>query len=198
MDLVQTIAVASGLAWGSGFRLYAVVFAAGILSHFGHLHLPGSLAVLANPWVLTGAGIMLLAEFIADKIPVFDSAWDAIHTFIRIPAGAILAALALGEHDPALITVASLVGGTLAAGTHFTKAGTRALVNTSPEPFSNWASSVGEDIAAPVGLYIAFMHPLAFLVLLGVFVLCLGWLLPKLWRFIRRLWSPKRGVRTVS
>ena len=189
MDSLQTVALAGGLAWASGMRLYAVVFLAGLLGRLEYLHLPASLQVLENPWVLGLSGVLLLVEFLADKIPVVDSLWDSVHSFIRIPAGALLAALALGDHDPTWMVVAGLLGGTLSAGTHALKAGSRALINTSPEPFSNIATSLGEDVLVGSGLAVAIFHPLLFLVLLGLFILLLIWLLPKLWRGARSLFG---------
>lgn len=198
MDIVQSVALAGGLAWASGMRLYAVLFAAGMLSRLGHVELPAALQVLENPLVLGVAGFMLLAEFLADKIPAVDSLWDGVQTFIRIPAGALLAALALGDHDPALMVAAGLFGGTLTAGTHVAKAGGRALINTSPEPFSNVATSFGEDALVATGLFMAFQHPATFLVLLGVFVLLLIWLLPKLFRGVRLIFGRLFGGRASA
>lgn len=189
MDIVQSVALAGGLAWASGMRLYAVLFTAGMLGRFGYLQLPQSLQVLENPLVLGVAGTMLLIEFLADKIPAVDSAWDAIQTFIRIPAGALLAALAMGDHDPALMIAAGLLGGTLTAGTHAAKAGSRALINTSPEPLSNITASFGEEALVASGLFTAFHYPVLFLVLLGVFVLLLLWLLPKVFRGVRLIFG---------
>lgn len=194
MDHVQTLALAGGLAWGSGMRLYAVVFAAGMLARHGWLDLPASLQVLEHPLVLGVAGVMLGVEFLADKIPVVDSVWDAVHTFIRVPAGAILAALALGDHDPSLMVAAGLLGGVLTAGTHAAKAASRALINASPEPFSNVGASLGEDATVLAGLYAAFLHPLPFLILLGVFVLLLLWLLPRLVRGIALVFGRMLGL----
>ncbi len=185
MDLLQSVALAGGLAWGSGMRLYAVLFAAGLLSHLGYLDLPVALQVLENPLVMGTAGLMLAIEFFADKFPAIDSLWDAVHTFIRIPAGAVLAALAMGDHDPAVMVTAGLLGGTLAAGTHVAKAGSRALINASPEPFSNIAASFGEDTLMAGGLFAAIFHPAVFLALLAVFIVLLVWLLPKVFRGIR-------------
>lgn len=185
MDIVQSVALAGGLAWASGMRLYAVLFTAGMLGRFGYLQLPQTLQVLENPLVLGVAGTMLLIEFLADKIPAVDSFWDSVQTFIRIPAGALLAALAMGDHDPALMIAAGLLGGTLTAGTHAAKAGSRALINTSPEPLSNVTASLGEEALVASGLFTAFHYPVLFLVLLGVFVLLLLWLLPRLFRGIR-------------
>lgn len=185
MDVVQSVALAGGMAWGSGLRLYAVLFAAGLLGRLGYLTLPTGLSVLEHPWVMGAAGVMLVIEFLADKIPAVDSVWDAVHSFIRIPAGAVLAAMALGEHDPTIMTVAAILGGTLAAGTHAAKAGSRALINTSPEPVSNIAASFSEEAVLAGGLFTAIQYPGAFLVMLGLFVLLLIWLLPKLWRGVR-------------
>jgi len=197
MDMLQSLALAGGMAWASGMRLYAALFAAGLLGRLGYLHLPSGLQVLENPWVLGITAILLLVEFLADKIPIVDSVWDSVQTFIRIPAGALLAALALGDHDPVLMVVAGLLGGTLTAGTHALKAGSRALINTSPEPFSNIATSLREDALVPTGLAIAVFHPLLFLILLGFFVLLLIWLLPKILRGARSIlggiFGRKRG-----
>lgn len=187
MDPVAQIALAGGLAWASGIRLYAVVFLAGLLGRYGWLALPGHLAVLQEPVVLAVAGVMLVAEFVADKVPAFDSAWDAVHTFIRVPAGAVLAAAALGELDPAWVAVAAIVGGTIASTAHATKAGSRALINASPEPFSNWTASFAEDLAVPVGFWLAVQYPVLFLGLLVAFLALAAWLLPKLWRGVRAL-----------
>lgn len=187
MDLVAQIALAGGLAWASGIRLYAVVFLAGWLGRLGFLALPEHLLVLQHPVVLGVAGIMGVAEFVADKVPAFDSVWDGVHTFIRIPAGALLAAAALGNMDPVWVTAAALIGGTIASTAHATKAGGRALVNASPEPFSNWTASFAEDLAVPVGLWLAIQYPVLFLGLLVAFLALAAWLLPKLWRGLRSL-----------
>jgi hypothetical protein len=187
MDIAGTVAAAAGLAWASGLRLYAVLLIAGLAGRLGYVDLPGGLDVLENPVVLAAAGFMFAVEFLADKVPAFDSLWDGVHTFIRIPAGAVLAALALGGQDPAIVTAAAILGGTLAAGTHAAKAGGRLMVNASPEPVSNWMASLGEDIVVPAGLLTAFFHPWVFLAALAVFVLLLAWLLPRLWRGARKL-----------
>jgi hypothetical protein len=196
--MLQSVALAGGMAWASGMRLYAALFAAGLLGRLGYLQLPSGLQVLENPWVLGITAILLLVEFLADKIPIVDSVWDSVQTFIRLPAGALLAALALGDHDPALMVVGALLGGTLTAGTHALKAGSRALINTSPEPFSNIATSLGEDALVPSGLAIAVFHPLLFLILLGLFVLLLIWLLPKIFRGARTLLSTIFGRRRTG
>jgi hypothetical protein len=182
MDWLHQIALGAGLAWASGIRLYAALLTAGALAHFGWLELPPALEVLKHPLVIGAAGVMALGEFVADKVPAFDSAWDALHTFIRVPAGAFLAAAALGQADPVWIAVAAILGGAIASGTHLTKAGTRALINASPEPISNWTASVGEDLAVPVGLLTAIKLPLVFLALLALFLVAAVWMLPKLFR----------------
>jgi len=188
MDLIQSVALAAGLAWGSGMRLYAVLFLAGLMARLGYVELPPGLALLTHPAVLGASGFMFCIEFFADKVPGFDTLWDAAHTFIRIPAGALLAALALADQDPALIFAAAILGGSLTSAVHFAKAGSRALINTSPEPFSNWTASFGEEALLLGGLWAAFAHPLAFLAGLALFLLAALWLLPKIWRGLRLVW----------
>lgn len=187
MDLIQTIALSAGLAWASGLRLYLVVFLAGVMSHFGYLQLPETLSLLTNPLVIGVAAIMAFAELIADKIPAFDSLWDSFQTFIRIPAGALLAAFALGDVDPSWMLAAGLLGGTITAGTHFAKAGSRLAINTSPEPFSNWLASFGEEGMVLGGLWAMLASPMLFLGLLAVFLILAGFLLVRLWGFLGRL-----------
>jgi Domain of unknown function (DUF4126) len=184
-NIVQTVAVAAGLGWASGMRLYAVLFFVGLLGKFGYIALPEHLSVLTHPWVLGASGFMFAVEFLADKIPAVDSVWDALHTFIRIPAGAILAAAALGDVSTPLMLAAGILGGTLASGSHFTKAGSRAVINTSPEPFSNWAASFSEDALTAGGLWTAFQYPIVFLIALVLFIAIALWLLPKIWRRAR-------------
>lgn len=193
MDQLQQVAIAAGLAWASGIRLYAAVFIVGVLGRVGWIHLPSDLLVLEHDWVLAAAAVMLVAEFLADKVPGFDSVWDAVHTFIRIPIGALLAWGAMGDSTPALQMTAALLGGAITGGTHFAKAGTRAAINTSPEPFSNWTASFGEDGMLLAGLWIAFHHPLVFLVLLALFFALVIWLVPRLLRFLVRLWRRLSG-----
>ncbi len=188
LNILQTVALASLLAWASGLRLYLLVFALGLAARYEIIALPPGLEVLSHPYVITAAGILLAVEFLADKVPGVDTAWDAIHTFIRIPAGAFLAAGATGDTLTALTVAAGLLGGTITAGTHFTKAGSRAAINTSPEPFSNWAASFTEEAMVLGGIWIAFQHPVVFLVALALFIALAIWLLPKLWRFLRGIW----------
>ena len=189
MDLLQQVALGAGLSWASGIRLYAVLFLAGLLSRLGWVDLPAGLQLLNHDWVLGASGLMLAVEFFADKVPMLDSLWDAVHTFIRIPAGALLAVGAMGQLDPALTAVAAILGGTIATGSHLAKAGSRALINTSPEPFTNWGASLAEDLMVPAGLLVALKFPLVFLGLLGVFLILAIWLVPKLWRGLRRMFS---------
>lgn len=185
--LVSTIAVTLGVGWASGINLYATILTLGFLHNAGYMSLPPSLAICADPLVMAAAGFMYCTEFFADKIPGVDSGWDMVHTFIRIPAGAALAAAAVGDVSPAVQVAAGLVGGTLAAGTHALKAGGRVLINTSPEPFSNWTASVLEDLTVVAALWTALQHPWLFLAALAVFVLLAIWLLPKIWYAVRGL-----------
>jgi len=171
------LAMSAAMAWGAGLRLYLVVFVVGLLGKLGYVPLPDALKVLASPLVLGAAGFMTFVEFFADKIPWLDSVWDAAHTFLRIPAGAALAAGMLGESGDGVAMAAAIIGGTLTAGTHFGKAGTRAAVNASPEPFSNIGVSLVEDTMVAGGLALALANPIIFLVLLLVFVLALVLLL---------------------
>lgn len=186
-QVLHTVALTSLLAWASGIRLYLVVFAVGLAGYLGYIELPAGLQVLQHPWVIGAAGFLLLMEFIVDKVPGIDSVWDAVHTFIRIPAGALLAAGATGDTFGALTVAAGLLGGTITAGTHFAKAGGRALINASPEPFSNWGASFTEDTLVLAGIWFAFKYPLVFLIGLAVFVALVIWLLPKLWRSIKAM-----------
>lgn len=188
MDALQIISLALGAAWASGVNIYTVVLLLDGLGAFGIIDLPGELDILSNPAILITAGIIYIVEFFADKIPGVDSLWDAAHTFIRIPAGALLAAGAVTEiGEPYQVAAALLLGGTVAAGSHATKAGARAAINASPEPFTNWAASIAEDVMVVGGLSLALFHPMVFFgffLLFGVFAI---WLLPKLWRILRRL-----------
>ncbi len=192
-QMLHTVALASVLAWASGLRLYLVICAVGFAGQLGYVDLPAGLKVLQHPWVLAASGFMLFMEFFVDKIPGLDSAWDAVHTFIRIPAGALLAAGATGDTLSALTVAAGLLGGTITAGTHFTKAGGRAMINASPEPFSNWAASLTEDAMVPAGIWMAFVHPFVFLAGLAVFLALMIWLLPRLWRGLAAMWRFATG-----
>ncbi|HEX6634904.1 MAG TPA: DUF4126 domain-containing protein [Usitatibacter sp.] len=194
LDLLRIAAIFSLVAWASGLRLYLVVFALGLAGYNGWVELPEGLRVLQHPYVIGAAGLMLFLEFFADKVPWIDSAWDQVHTFIRIPAGALLAAGATGDTVSAMTIAAGILGGTITAGTHFAKTGGRLALNTSPEPFTNWAASLTEDAAVVGATWLAFAHPIVFLALFAIFIALLAWLLPKLWRFVasvfRRLRRP--------
>ena len=186
-DVWQLVALAAAIGWASGIRLYAVLFLLGGLGYLHWIELPGGLALLAHPWVLAASGFMCFVEFLADKIPGVDTLWDTVHTFVRIPAGAALAASVFGASPPAATLAAAILGGTLAAGSHFAKAGSRAAINLSPEPFSNWAASFGEELAVGTVLWLAFAYPIAALFVLALLVALMVWLIPKVWRFLAAL-----------
>ncbi len=188
-QIIRTIALTMGVGWASGLNLYAAILMLGILGSTGNIVLPPELQILTSPIVIVAAAIMYLVEFFADKVPAVDTGWDTIHTFIRIPAGALLAAGAAGPVNPALAVAAGLLGGGLATLSHATKAGTRVLINTSPEPFSNWAASITEDLMVIGGIWAALHHPWLFTCLLIAFVLLAIWLLPKLWNGIKKVFS---------
>ena len=181
-QVVTLISLSMGVAWASGLDLYAAILVLGIGGATGNVELPPALQVVQDPMVIMAAGLMYAVEFFADKTPGVDTAWDSLHTFIRIPAGAMLAAGSVGDVTPALQVAAGILGGSLTSVTHAAKASSRVLINTSPEPFSNWTASVMEDVAVIGGLWTALNHPLLFLVLLVLFILLLIWMLPKLWR----------------
>jgi hypothetical protein len=188
MGTTELLAIAAAMGWASGMRLYAVVFLTGLAGLLGWVPLPSGLQALQHPVVLGASGLMLTAEFFADKIPGLDTVWDAIHTVIRIPAGAGLAAATLGGDSGTWAMVAALMGGTLAATAHTAKATTRAAVNTSPEPFSNIGLSLLGDAAVPAMLWLAWEEPLWFFVALGLAVALALTLIFVLWRFVRSLW----------
>jgi len=187
--IATTLSLTMGVAWASGINLYAAICTLGLLATTGNITLPPDLMVLSEPTVIIAAGAMYFIEFVTDKIPGVDSGWDALHTFIRIPAGALLAAGAVGDVSAPLAVAAGIVGGGLSAGSHAAKAGTRVMINTSPEPFSNWFASLGEDVAVVAGLWTALHHPLVFIAFLAIFILLLVWLLPKLWSAIKQVFS---------
>lgn len=185
LNMPSLKALAAGLGWASGLRLYALIFTLGALDRFAGVTLPGDLSVLSNLWVMGISGLLLLTEFFADKIPWLDSVWDSIHTFIRIPAGAMLAGAVMGDQGSAMQIATALLGGTLAAGTHLAKAGTRAAINTSPEPFTNVAASTAEDAMFAGGVWAMLNYPLLFLGGLAVFIVFAIILMVLLWRFVR-------------
>ncbi|MBL8529304.1 MAG: DUF4126 domain-containing protein [Burkholderiales bacterium] len=190
------IAVAAALAWASGIRLYATLFLVGLAGKLGWVVLPEHLEILASPLVLGASGFMTVVELFADKIPWIDSVWDAVNTFIRVPGGALLAAAAMGDSGAGAALAAAIIGGTIAASTHLAKAGARAVVNTSPEPFSNFVKSSAEDLLVPAGLFTAVAAPVIFLLALLVFLGLVAWALPTLWRGVRRLMSRIRPSRS--
>lgn len=189
MDTAQLIALAGALGWASGVRLYLVVLLTGLAGYLGWINLPTGLNLLANPVVLGASGFMVFVEFFADKIPGLDSLWDTVHSVIRIPAGAALAAGVFGADSGVMSVVAALLGGTLAATSFTAKATTRAAINTSPEPFSNVGASLVEDSMVPAGLWLSLAHPLVFLVALVVVLAISIWLIVVCWRFLRQLYT---------
>lgn len=195
MDALQQLGLAMGTAWTSGINLYATVATLGIAHAAGLVDLPPGLEVLAHPAVITIAVMMYFVEFFADKVPYVDSGWDAVHTFVRVPAGALLAARALGPTDPALEVVAALAGGSVALAAHGTKATTRLAINASPEPFSNWAASIAEDLMVFVGVWAAIQHPYLMLTLVVVFLALAIYLVPKILRALRLLFQKLFGSK---
>ena len=193
-DLITTLGTAMGSAWLSGINLYATVVTLGILERFKLVKLPGGLDMLGNWWVIGLAGGMYLIEFIADKVPVVDSAWDAVHTFIRVPAGAILAATAFAEFDPAVKITAMILGGGIALGSHGTKAATRLAANTSPEPISNIALSLGEDALTFGSTILMAFYPIAILIVVIIFLVIAIWLVPKIVRGLKSLFVRVRDA----
>lgn len=198
LQLLQSVVLAALLAWASGVRLYMVIFAVGLAGRLGYIDLPSGLRVLEHTWVIGAAGLMLAMEFLVDKVPGLDTVWDFLHTFVRIPAGAFLAAGATSDQLPALTLAAGLIGGSITAGTHFAKSATRATVNASPEPFSNWGLSFSEDALVLGGVWLAFNHPVAFMVALALFLVVAVWLVVLLHKAIRSMWhSARRKLAAV-
>jgi hypothetical protein len=186
-EWITTAATAMGSAWLSGINLYATVVTLGLLQRFQWVKLPGELVMLSSWWFIGLAGALYLVEFVADKIPAVDTAWDAVHTFIRIPAGAIMAATAFAEFDPSIKMAAMIVGGSLALGSHGTKAATRLAANASPEPFSNVALSIIEDIITFASTIMMAFYPVLILIVIAVFLVVALWIIPKIVRALRRL-----------
>ena len=192
-ELIAGIALTMGAAWASGINLYATLFVLGFMGGQGYIDLPPSLEILENEIVVAVAFLMYWIEFFMDKVPGVDSGWDGLHTFVRIPAGAVVAAAAVGDVDPVMQVAAGILGGGLTASSHAAKSGTRVLINTTPEPFSNWTASVTEDLLVIGGLWTALNYPVLFLVLLAAWILLLVWLAPKLWRGIKKLAATVTG-----
>jgi hypothetical protein len=193
-QITAAIALSMGAAWASGINLYATILVLGLMGNTGSMPLPEHLQIVQQPIVIGACTLMYAVEFFADKIPGIDTGWDAIHTFIRVPAGAALAAAAVGNVDPAVSLAAAIVGGTLSAATHATKSGSRVMINTSPEPVTNWIASISEDIAVVGGLWVALNHPIIFIAALIIFIIMLIWLLPKLWRGIKKVFAAIGGL----
>lgn len=194
MSLISTLALAMGSSWVSGINLYAAVATLGLLGRFAGLELPGDLGVVTNWWVIGVALVLYLVEFFADKVPLIDSAWDAVHTFIRVPAGAVLAATSFGDFDKGVQVVAFLIGGGLALSSHGTKAATRAAINTSPEPASNIVASLAEDVVAVGSILLAWLFPVAVIVLVVIGVIVSIVLIPRIVRFMRGMIARLRNL----
>jgi hypothetical protein len=193
MEWFSTLTLALGSAWTSGINLYATVTVLGLLQKFGATKLPGGLDVLDNWWIIGVAGFLYLVEFFADKIPYVDNVWDVIHTFIRVPAGVIVAYAATYQMDPSVYIPAALVGGGLAFSSHGTKAAVRVGANLSPEPVSNWILSIVEDVIAFVGTVLAVFAPVIIAIVLVVFVIFFVWFFPKVIRGLRRVFRSASG-----
>jgi len=194
MDFISTLAIGMGASWVAGINLYATVATLGLLSRFANLKLPGELEVLTSWWVIGIALFLFVVEFIADKIPVVDSTWDVIHTFIRIPAGAVLAATAFGDFDKSVQVIAFLLGGGLALSSHGTKAATRAVINTSPEPVSNIVVSLAEDVLAVVSILLAAFLPVVIFFVIAAGLAVSLWVLPRVIKFFRQVFRKIRGL----
>src|SRR5215212_11008420 len=193
MNLITILGLAVGSAWTSGINLYATVAVLGLLEHYKLVKLPGELHHLDN-WLIIGVALALyLVEFFADKIPYVDTVWDAVHTFIRVPAGAVLAFAATSDVSPAVQVVAVLLGGGLALSTHGTKATVRAAANVSPEPLTNWTLSVVEDVIAVGAVVLSVIHPAVILIVVAVFLVVFAWVLPKVVRRLRRMLASARA-----
>jgi len=189
-EFIANAAIAAAVAWGAGLRLYAVVFALGALHRLDVFLLPPSLEILTHPLVMGLAGLFALAEFFGDKVPWIDSISDAVHTFIRIPAGAALATAFFADGGMAMQSAALLFGGAIAAGTHVAKAGSRAMLNTSPEPVTNISASLGEEALLVSGGWLALHYPVTFLVMLTLFMLAVSYFLRRLWHAFRQRGQP--------
>ena len=188
MDVIQILGLGLGAAWTSGINLYATVAVLGLLQRYELVsRLPGGLEALDNWWVIGVALALYLVEFVADKVPYVDTVWDAVHTFVRLPAGAVIALAATADLNPSVQVVALLLGGALALSTHGTKATVRAAANVSPEPFSNWALSIFEDVVAIGAVVLAVLHPVLILLVIAIFLVALAWLMPKVIRRLRRM-----------
>lgn len=189
METVETLGRAMAFAFAAGLNLYAAVAILGLAGRLGWVQLPPQFDIFNNDWVIGAALVMYVVEFVADKVPWVDSMWDSVHTAIRPLGGALIAMTAIGDASPAIEGLAALLGGTLAAGTHLTKSGTRAVANTSPEPFSNWTLSFGEDVFV-IGLaWLALQYPVAAFAVVTVLTVLIVIFLALIIRWARRRWS---------
>lgn len=186
-NIIAVIALTFGASWASGINLYATILTLGIMNGSGYINLPEGLQILSEPIVLVAAGVMYFFEFFADKIPGVDNLWDSVHSFIRIPMGAYLAYGIVGDQGMAISLAAAIVGGGITTISHTAKSGTRIVANTSPEPFTNWFLSFGEDISVILGIWTAVKSPILFLVLFIIFIIFMIWFLPKVWKGVRNI-----------
>lgn len=186
-NIISIIALTFGASWASGINLYATILTLGLMNNSGYIILPEELQILSSPIVLVAAGVMYFFEFFADKIPGIDNMWDSVHSFIRIPFGAYLAYGAVADQQAAVAVAAAIIGGGISAVSHTAKSGTRLVANTSPEPFSNWFLSVGEDITVILGIWAAVKNPILFLILFVLFIIFMIWFLPKVWRGVKNI-----------
>lgn len=194
MSFISTLAIALGSSWVSGINLYACVATLGLLGRFANLQLPGDLEILTSWWIIGVASALYLVEFFADKVPLVDSTWDVVHTFIRVPAGAVLAAATFGDFDKSVQVIAFLLGGGVALSSHGTKAAARAMINTSPEPVSNAVASTLEDVLAIVATICAVFFPIVLFLIVGAGLIVAALVLPRIFRFFRRVVSSVRGL----
>ena len=193
MEWFSTLTLALGSAWTSGINLYATVTVLGLLQKFGATKLPGGLDALDNWWIIGVAGGLYIVEFVADKVPYVDSVWDVVHTFIRVPAGAVVAYAATNQDATTVNVIATLLGGGFALSSHGTKAALRAGANLSPEPVSNWILSIVEDIIAFAGSILAVFAPVIIAIVLVIFAIFFTWFAPKVFRALRRIFNAVRA-----
>ncbi len=194
MSFITIMSLAMGSAWVSGINLYAAVATLGLLGRFTSIQLPGELQVVTNWWVIAIASSLYVVEFVADKVPLVDSVWDAVHTFIRVPAGAVLASAAFGDFDKGIQVIAFLLGGGLALSSHSTKAATRVAINTSPEPVSNIAASLFEDVVAVGSILLSVFVPILLFVVVAVGLVISIYMLPKIIKYLYAIARKLRGT----
>jgi hypothetical protein len=193
-SIIQTISLALGASWASGINLYATTFILGFSALSGVIFLPEGLAILTNPLIIAISGLMYCVEFFADKIPGVDTVWDSFHTFVRIPAGVLLAAGAFSDKSMLMMLIAAILGTLVTTATHAAKVGSRVLINTSFEPFTNWGASLSEDLVVFAGLWMALNYPALFLIIFVLFILVIIWILPKIWQGVRNVFLSLIGL----